>query len=280
MKHLIVVRSGGELASGIVHTLYRSGFRVLILEQARPSATRRRVTFSDAMYRGEATVERVTCYRAQNLEDAKKRLKNGELVMLEDPAAKCVRALRPQILVDAITAHQNKGTRRDMADHTIGLGPGFCAGRDVDVVVETMRGHNLGRLIYEGFSAREQDIENSTVGYARNVEHLLFAPEDGQLEMLRSISLMVKRGESLAHLHTKDGQIIELKATIDGVLRGALHTGSQVVKGQKVADIHPTMGQEECFTISDKARCIAGSVLEAVMAWDTKRPRKRFFHRD
>lgn len=279
MKHLIVVRGGGELASGIVHTLYRAGFRVLILEQSRPSATRRRVTFSDAMYRGEATVERVTCHRVQTMEEVRVHLKKGELVMLKDPSAKCVGALKPQVLVDAIAAHHNKGTKRDMAEHTIGLGPGFCAGRDVDVVVETMRGHNLGRLIYEGFSAREQDLENSTVGYARNVEQLIFAPEEGNLEMLRSISLMVKRGEPLAHLHTKGGQVIELKATIDGVLRGALHTGTSVVKGQRVADIHPTMGQEECFTISDKARCIAGSVLEAVMAWENERPRRRFFHR-
>ena len=280
MKHLIVVRGGGELASGIVHMLYRAGFRVLILEQAQPSATRRRVTFSDAMYRGEATVERVTCHRAETLKEARRHLKEGKLVMLDDPGAKCVHALRPQVLVDAIAAHQNKGTKRDMAEHTIGLGPGFCAGRDVDVVVETMRGHNLGRLIYEGFSAREQDIENSTVGYARNVEQLLFAPEGGRLEMLHSISLMVKRGESIAHLHTPEGKTLELKATIDGVLRGALHTDTTVVKGQKVVDIHPTMGQEECFTISDKARCIAGSVLEAIMAWENKRPRRRFFHRD
>ena len=98
--------------------------------------------------------------------------------------------------------------------------------------------------------------------------------------MLRSISLMVKRGESIAHLHTPEGKTLELKATIDGVLRGALHTDTTVVKGQKVVDIHPTMGQEECFTISDKARCIAGSVLEAIMAWENKRPRRRFFHRD
>lgn len=280
MKHLIVVRGGGELASGIVHTLYRAGFRVLILEQAQPSATRRRVAFSDAMYRGEATVERVTCHRVQTLHEARTQLKDGRLVMLDDPSAKCVRALQPQVLVDAIMAHHNTGTKRDMAEHTIGLGPGFCAGRDVDVVVETMRGHNLGRLIYEGFSARDQGTENSPVGYACDLGQMIVSPADGTLEMLRSISLLVKRGESIAHLHTPEGQTVELKATIDGVLRGALHTGASVVKGQKVVDIHPTMGQEECFTISDKARCIAGSVLEAIMVWDNKRPRRRFFHRD
>ena len=279
MKHLVVVRGGGELASGTIHALYRAGFRVLVLEKKEPSATRRRVAFSEAMYRGQAKVERITCYKAKNLIEAKDRLKKGELVMLEDPTARSVKELKPQVLVDAILSHGTNGTTKDMAEHTIALGPGFCAGRDVDVVVETMRGHNLGRLIYEGFSARSQDIQSSTVGESANMEHLIFAPEAGTVDVLSTISLMVKKGEPLAVLHTEDGRDIEIKATIDGVLRGALHRGSKVKKEQKIADIHPTMGQEECFTISDKARCVAGSVLEAVMVWENKRPKRRFFGR-
>ena len=279
MKHLVIVRGGGELASGTIHALYRAGFKVLVLEQKQPSATRRRVAFSEAMYRGESKVERIVCHKAKNLIEAKERLKKGELVMLEDPEARCVRELKPQVLVDAILSHSTNGTTKDMAEHTIALGPGFCAGRDVDVVVETMRGHNLGRLIYEGYSARSQDIYSSTVGASANMEHLIFAPEEGTVDILSTISLMVKKGEPLAQLHTPDGRTIEIKATIDGVLRGALHRGSKVKKDQKIADIHPTMGQEECFTISDKARCVAGSVLEAVMVWEQKRPKRRFFGR-
>ena len=279
MKHLVIVRGGGELASGTIHALYRAGFKVLVLEQKQPSATRRRVAFSEAMYRGESKVERIVCHKAKNLIEAKERLKKGELVMLEDPEARCVRELKPQVLVDAILSHSTNGTTKDMAEHTIALGPGFCAGRDVDVVVETMRGHNLGRLIYEGYSARSQDIYSSTVGASANMEHLIFAPEEGTVDILSTISLMVKKGEPLAQLHTPDGRTIEIKATIDGVLRGALHKGSKVKKDQKIADIHPTMGQEECFTISDKARCVAGSVLEAVMVWEQKRPKRRFFGR-
>lgn len=280
MKHLIIVRGGGELASGVIHTLYHAGFGVLVLEQEKPTATRRRVSFSEAMYREEQTVERVTCYKAKDVDEAKKRLKAGQLVMLADPEARCIGSFKAQVLVDAIVSHENKGTKRDMAEQTIALGPGFCAGRDVDVVVETGRGHNLGRLIYEGYSYKDQDLKDATVGVEHNLDHLLFAPEDGTFEILRHISLMVKRGESLAYLHTEDGKVLELKAAIDGVLRGALHTGSVVRKGQKVADIHPTMGQEECFTISDKARCIAGSVLEAVLAWENEHPKRGFFHRD
>jgi len=279
MKHLVIVRGGGELASGTIHALFRAGFRVLVLEQKEPSATRRRVAFSEAMYRGESKVERIVCHKAKNLIEAKERLKKGELVMLEDPEARCVKELKPQVLVDAILSHSTNGTTRDMAEHTIALGPGFCAGRDVDVVVETMRGHNLGRLIYEGYSARSQDIYSSTVGASANMEHLIFAPEEGTVDVLRTISLMVKQGETIALLHTPDGRTLEIKATIDGVLRGALHKGSKVRKEQKIADIHPTMGQEECFTISDKARCVAGSVLEAVMVWENKRPKRRFFGR-
>lgn len=279
MKRLIIVRGGGELATGVVHTLYRAGFRVLVLEQAKPYATRRRVAFSEAMYNGESTVERVTCYRVSSIDEAKARLKKGELVMLKDAKAKCVKDLKPLIVVDAIVAHENLGTTRDMAAHTIALGPGFCAGRDVDVVVETMRGHNLGRLIYEGYSFREQDLEKSTVGIDRNIEHLVFAPADGVVDTLYNISFMVNAGENIARLKTVDDKTIDIKAGIDGVLRGALHRGTPVKKGQKIADVNPTMSPDECFTISDKARCIGGAVLTAVMIWESKQPKRSFFHR-
>ena len=194
------------------------------------------------MYRGESEVERVKCYRAKSIEDAQKRLKKGEIMMIADPEAKCVAALKPDVLIDAI-------------EHTIALGPGFCAGRDVDTVVETGRGHNLGRLIYEGYSSKDLDHGNGTVGENPNIEHLVFAPADGRVEMLRTISLMVKQGEVIGQLHVKDGEAVEIKATIDGVLRGDIYDG----------------------TISDKARCIGGSVLEAVMAWESEKPKHRFF---
>lgn len=176
MKHLVVVRGGGELASGTIHALYRAGFRVLVLEKKEPSATRRRVAFSEAMYRGQAKVERITCYKAKNLIEAKDRLKKGELVMLEDPTARSVKELKPQVLVDAILSHSTNGTTKDMAEHTIALGPGFCAGRDVDVVVETMRGHNLGRLIYEGFSAPQSGYSEQHGGRKRQHGAFDFRP--------------------------------------------------------------------------------------------------------
>ena len=280
MKHLVIVRGGGELASGTIHALFRAGFKVLVLEKKEPSATRRRVAYSEAMYRGQAKVERITCYKAENLHEAKARLKKGELVMLEDPEARCVKELKPQVLVDAILSHNTNGTNKDMAEHTIALGPGFCAGRDVDVVVETMRGHNLGRLIYEGYSYRDQQSDGGLVGDPANLEHLVFAPASGKVKILQNISMYVKKGEPLAVITSK-GKKTEVCATIDGMLRGAVHSGLTVEKGQKIADIHPHMSREECFAISDKARCIGGSVLTAIMAWesqDTKKSKFPFNH--
>ena len=277
MKHLVIVRGGGELASGVIHCLYKAGLRVIILEQEQPTATRRRVAFADAIYRGEATVERLTCHLAKTVKEAKQRVKKGELIMLCDPKGECIKELKPRVVVDALLRHENvAGTNRDMADHTVALGPGFCAGRDVDVVVETMRGHNLGRLIYEGYSYRDQQSDGGLVGDPANLEHLVFAPVPGKVKVLQNISMYVKKGEPLAVITSKDKKT-EVCATIDGMLRGAVHSGLMVAKGQKIADIHPKMSREECFAISDKARCIGGSVLTAIMAWESQDSKKSKF---
>lgn len=275
MKHLVVVRGAGELASGVVHCLHRAGLRVIILETAQPTSTRRRVSFADAMYRGEATVERITCHLAKSVEEAKKRVKKGELIMLCDPECKSLAELKPVVLVDAIVSHEDHGTNRDMAEHTVALGPGFCAGRDVDVVVETMRGHNLGRLIYEGYSYRDSR-GGGEVGVSSHLAHIVFAPASGKIKFHATISRGIKKGERLATIETKDGPV-EVTATIDGVLRGAIMNGLKVKQGQKIADIHPKMTSEECFKISDKARCIGGSVLTAVMAWESQATKKSKF---
>ena len=267
MKRLIVIRGGGEMATGIALTLHTAGFRVLMLERALPSATRREVTFSDAVYDGKKTVERVTCTFTKNKKEAEKLLKKGEVVMMVDPAATSVADFRPQVLVDAILAHRNLGTSRAMAKHTIALGPGFCAGRDVNAVIETMRGHNMGRIIYEGYSLRSEKETSAEIDVDETREHIIFAPAAGRIESLRSISFLVKKGESIAHIHAGGG-IVEVKAPFDGVLRGIIHDGYEVYEGMKIADIHPTMTQGECFTMSDKVRCVGGSVLTAVMHWE------------
>ena len=262
-----MIRGGGEMATGIALTLHTAGFRVLMLERALPSATRREVTFSDAVYDGKKTVERVTCTFTKSKKEAEKLLKKEKIVMMVDPAATSVADFHPQVLVDAILAHKNLGTSRAMAKHTIALGPGFCAGRDVNAVIETMRGHNMGRIIYEGYSLRSEKDTSAEIDVDETREHIIFAPAAGRIESLRSISFLVKKGESIAHIHAGGG-IVEVKAPFDGVLRGIIHDGYEVYEGMKIADIHPTMTQGECFTMSDKVRCVGGSVLTAVMHWE------------
>ena len=157
MKKLVVIRGGGELATGIAHRLHNTGFQVLMLEKAAPSAIRRDIVFAEAVYDGEKKVERTICTRADSLHDAEKMLKNGQIVIMVDPEADCLQKLKPRILIDAIYAKRNMGTYMDMADFTVAIGPGFVAGRDVNCVIETTRGHNLGRIIYEGQALPEKE---------------------------------------------------------------------------------------------------------------------------
>ena len=273
MKRLVVIRGGGELATAAAIYLHNSGFRVLMLEKAQPTSTRREVSFADAAYDGKKTVARVTCRREDSPREAEKRLKDGEVIMMIDPKGKHIPYFKSKVLLDGILAHENKGTLREWAEHTLALGPGFCAGRDVDAVIETMRGHNLGKIIYEGYSYRDQG-KLSLVDAAGAVGQILFAPEAGRLEGLHSISHKTQKDEPIANIHREDGSVLEIRSQLDGVLRGIIHSGCTVKKGQKIADVNPVMTREECFTLTDKARCVAGSVLQAVMAWESRK-RKR-----
>ena len=276
MKRLVIIKGGGELATGAAIYLYRAGFRVLLLEQANPTSTRREVSFADAVHDGQKTVERVTCRLADSVEDAKRRLKDNEVVMLIDPEGKSIKKLEPKILLDAILSGKaNHGVTKGVAEHTIALGPGFCAGRDVDAVIETMRGYNLGRIVYEGYTSRS-DRSAGQVGNVSNVEHIIFAPLAGTVESLHHISYKMKKDEPLAVIHTDNGSVT-IKAHLDGVLRGIVHDGSFIKKGQKMAEINPDMRQGDCFSVSDKTRCIGGAVLMAVMAWAKKNKKRGFF---
>ena len=266
MKNLIVVRGGGELATGVIHRLHNAGYRVLALEQENPSAIRREIVFAEAVYDEEKRVERVTGRRAQNLKSAEKIMKSGEVAIMVDPQAECLASLRPKVLVDAIYAKRNLGTTKDMAELTIGIGPGFCAGRDVCCVVETMRGHNLGRLIYEGHSMLETDPAAATV--PEKASRVIYAPVAGRLENGRSLSFTVHEGENVAFICSRGNEIVAIKAPVYGVLRGLIHDGYQVTEGLKIAEIDPSTRPDNCFTISAKSRCVSGAVLEAILSWE------------
>ena len=182
--------------------------------------------------------------------------------VLVDPEGKCLEVLKPAVVVDAIIAKVNMGTHRGMAPFTVALGPGFTAGEDVDVVIETSRGHKLGRVIKEGMAKPNTGIPGIIGGYGK--ERVMHSPAKGILRNVHAIGDIVKAGTEIAYIETDEGNVPVL-ATIDGIIRGLIRDQYPVVKGFKIADIDPRLDElENCWLISDKARCIAGSVLEQV----------------
>ena len=262
MKDLIIVRGGGDIATGTIYKLKKCGFSVLILENAHPSAIRRNVAFSEAVYEDHSKVEDMECFLAKDEDEAERFLKDDKLTMLIDPKGNCLKRFKPMAVVDAILAKKNLGTTRDMAPITIALGPGFTAGQDCDAVVETMRGHKLGRVIYEGKAIANTGVPGIIGGYA--AERVIHAPVDGILHNIAKITDIVEEGQPIAWIEGADGMRAEVPASLSGLLRGLIREGYPVTKGFKMADIDPRLNEyENCFTISDKARCIAGGVVEA-----------------
>lgn len=259
-KQTVVVRGGGDLASGVIHRLHRCGYRVLILECEKPSAIRRMVSFCEAVYDGEAFVEGVLCRRIEKLSQCDEVWTAGEIPLLVDTKGECLKSWRPQALVDAILAKKNLGTARGMAEITIGLGPGFCAGYDVDYVVETKRGHNLGRPIEEGCAAANTGIPGIVGGFGK--ERVIHAPCAGILTSTAQIADIVEQGQEIAYIGDT-----RVRASLTGVLRGMIRDGYEVYEGMKIADIDPRKDEKEnCYAISDKARCIAGGVVEILLS--------------
>lgn len=264
ISNLIVVRGGGDIATGTIMKLYKCGFRVLILEIPNPSAIRRNVAFCEAVFEGVKTVEDVTCYLARDLKEAVTLLREGRLTLLVDPEAEVLKELRPVALVDGILAKKNLGTTKDMAPVTVALGPGFTAGKDVDAVIETKRGHNLGRVIYSGCAAENTGVPGVIAGYGK--ERVIHSPATGILRNVRKITDTVKKGGVIAVVETDNG-LVPVEASLDGLLRGLIREGYPVTKGLKIADIDPRADEySNCFTVSDKARCIAGGALEAILS--------------
>lgn len=263
MKDLIIVRGGGDLATSSIYKLKKSGFPVLILETKNPSAIRRNVAFCEAVYQGEQTVEDLTCYLADSPDQARQFLKDGKLTVLVDPAGESISVLHPLAVVDAILAKENLGTNRTMAPITVALGPGFVAGDDVDAVVETKRGHHLGRVLWSGSAAPNTGIPGIIGGFGK--ERVIHSPAKGILRNVKKITDTVSKGDVIAIVETEGGEV-PVEATLDGILRGLIRDGYPVKTGFKIADIDPRIDEyNNCFTISDKARCIAGGVLEAIL---------------
>lgn len=268
-KPFIIVRGGGDLATGTIHRLWSAGFPVLVLEAEYPAAIRRQVAICEAVYEGSATVEGMEAVLIKDAIEAEKVIGAGKVPLLVDPDGAAIAALKPDVVVDAILAKKNLGTTRNMAALTVGLGPGFTAGEDVDIVIETKRGHNLGRIIREGSAIPNTGIPGNIGGYA--AERVIHAGAPGTLYNVHKIGDVVEQGEKIAYIMNEDENArYSVTATIPGIIRGLIRDRYPVTKGFKIADIDPRKSElSNCFTISDKARCIAGSVLEVVCAFDT-----------
>mgnify|MGYP000671267091 FL=1 len=266
---LIIVRGAGDLATGTIHRLKKSGFRLLVLETDHPAAIRIQVALSEAVYSKSACVEGVEAVRVEDEKQMIDAWKNGKVPVMVDPKGESIASMQPKVIVDAILAKRNLGTNKNMAPLTIALGPGFTAGVDVDVVIETKRGHNLGRVIREGSAYPNTGIPGIIGGYG--AERVIHAPADGILKNKSKIGDIVEKGQVIAVIEASDKENVadikktEVTATIDGLLRGLIRDNYPVTKGFKIADIDPRKEElANCFTISDKARCIAGSVLEVI----------------
>ena len=262
---LILVRGGGDLATGTIHRLWSAGFRVLVLEAEHPAAIRRQVALCEAVYEGETTVEGLRAVRVDSLEQSEAVWAEDAVPVLVDPFSESIRIAKPEVVVDAILTKKNLGTTREMAPLTIALGPGFTAGEDVDVVIETKRGHRLGRVIREGTAIPNTGIPGVIAGFGK--ERVIHAQAEGIFEDVRQIGDLVEAGEIIAQIRTQNGTSVPVTTQITGILRGLLRSGYPVTPGFKVADVDPRKEElANCFLISDKARCIAGSVLELVCA--------------
>lgn len=258
---IILIRGAGEMASGVAHRLFKCHFKICMLEIDHPLAVRREVSFCEAVYDGEKEVEGVRAKLISKHTDIYSMWDEEKIPILIDPEGReTISFLKPDILVDAIMAKKNLGTKIDNASLVIGLGPGFIAGKDVHIVIETNRGHNLGKVILNGTAEPDTGIPGDIMGYTQ--ERVLRSLKKGIFRPQKSIGESVSKGTVVAVVD--DFPII---AEISGVVRGLLREGVEVKKGMKVGDIDPRGKVEFCFTISDKARAIAGGVLEAILYW-------------
>ncbi len=260
---LVIIRGGGDLATGVAVRLFRAGFSMIVLEIDHPTVIRLPVSFARAIYEGKVIVEEVEAVLIPSWEKVEDIIKKRKIAVLIDQEGSCIEKLSPTVLVDAILAKRNLGTRINQAPLVIGLGPGFTVGEDVDAVVETKRGHNLGRVYYQGQAAPDTGVPGEVGGESKR--RLLRAPAEGKIIPLYKIGDLVRIGEVIAEVEG-----VPLKAEISGVLRGLIYPESWVTKGMKIGDIDPRGIREYCFTVSDKARSLGGAVLEAMSAYLNK----------
>lgn len=262
-ENIIAVRGGGDLATGVIQKLWRAGFKIVILEVPQPTAIRRSVSLCEAVYDGVMRVEDMTARLADSPSGCDEIWACGEIPMLVDPAADSLNVIRPDGVVDAILAKRSLGTNSRMAEIVIALGPGFTAPEDAHAVIETMRGHGLGKVIFAGAALPNTGVPGLICG--KGEQRVLHSPCSAVVRHHRKIGDFVKRGEAVFTVGS-----VTVTAPFSGVLRGLIREGLRVPKGMKTADIDPR-ADSEYNLISDKARCIGGGVLEAYLYLQRRR---------
>jgi xanthine dehydrogenase accessory factor len=256
---LVLIKGAGDLASGVAYRLKRCGFPIIMTELPAPLLVRRAVAFGNAVYSGETTVEGITARRVNSLAEAQHLAPTELIPIMVDPQARLLATAGPQVLVDAIMAKTNTGTTLADAPLVIALGPGFTAGKDCHAVIETNRGHNLGRVVTQGQAEPNTGTPGMMKGYTAS--RVLRSPSEGQVVPCAGIGDKIKQNQLIA---TVNGH--EIRAPFDGVLRGLVHAEVNVITGQKIGDLDPRGVAEHCFTISDKSLAIGGGVLEAILS--------------
>lgn len=255
---LVLIRGAGDLATGIAWRLWQAHFDIVMTDLPQPTAIRRTVAFSTALENIEMTVEGVTAVACATPNQVLEAFKRRRVAVLPDPDCKLALQLRPDVVVDAILAKRNLGTAMDDAPIVLALGPGFTAGVDCHGVIETKRGHDLGRLILEGSAIPNTGVPGDVGGYTK--ERIIRAPADGPFEPVAQIGQQVQLGAVVAKVNG-----IPVTAQLTGIVRGMLPAGIPVTAGMKSGDIDPRCEVRHCFTVSDKARAIGGGVLEGIL---------------
>lgn len=260
---LVVIKGAGDLATGIAYRLKKSGFDVVMTEIDKPTTVRRTVAFSQAIFDNEVEIEGIKGIKVRNINEIYDEIKKNNIPIIIDEKADIIKELKPEAIVDSIIAKKNLGTSIKDAPIVIGVGPGFEAKVDCHLVVETKRGHYLGKVIDHGTAIPNTGVPGNIGGYTK--ERIIRASADGKIKPAVSIGDFVTKGQVVAHING-----VEVLAEIDGIVRGMLQEGIEVFKGMKSGDIDPRCEKDHCFTISDKARSIGGGVLEAIMYMSNK----------
>ena len=256
---LVLIKGAGDLASGAAYRLKRSGFPLIMTELPTPLMVRRAVCFGEAVYSGQVTVEGITARRVESVAEAEGLAYTDVIPVLVAPQPEIVPTLKPQVLVDAIMAKVNTGTAIHDAPLVIALGPGFTAGQECHAVIETNRGHWLGRVIDAGQT--EPDTGQPGAVKGQLADRVLRAPAEGHVIAVANLGDRLQAGQLIA---TVAGH--EVRAPFAGVLRGLVHSQVPVTKGFKIGDLDPRGVVRHCFTISDKSLAVGGGVLEAILA--------------